>query len=379
MHMRNLIKSKYLNEDGFASIVIALTLIIVLALLTLGFAQLSRREQQTALNKHLANQAFYAAESGVNDVIQDVNNDYICDPSIVSCPPGAYTPTADQCIDTSLLPPTALTKQHSIVSSQAAAAYTCVMVNLTPKSEQLDKTPPDTGQHLYFTTNPAPNTLTLQWGSGDNNNTKFKTDDPTNSSTEFPPKSQWGNFPPVVMVSLTKVPNASNVTRAQLLSNTFYMYLYPSTKTVGTIDSTGPQGQIIPGGCQATGNNYPCSVTVDNLGSNANYILHFTAYYDSVDMYVTGQDSGGNAVKFIGQDVIDVTGKAQNVLKRVQVRLNADSKNGHINPDAVLQDNALQAQNICKRLETRPTNTDFITPNGATLIPPTTDPCYLNN
>src|SRR5487761_1517319 len=56
------------SQQGFASIVIAIVLVTVLALITTGFAQLSRREQQTALDKTLTNQAYYAAESGINDV-----------------------------------------------------------------------------------------------------------------------------------------------------------------------------------------------------------------------------------------------------------------------------------------------------------------------
>src|SRR5665213_2637815 len=65
------------NQQGFASIVIALILIIVLALLTVGFAQLARREQQTALDKQKAVQANYAAESGINAAYQDIVNNLI--------------------------------------------------------------------------------------------------------------------------------------------------------------------------------------------------------------------------------------------------------------------------------------------------------------
>src|SRR5580658_8830161 len=64
MHKRNKIAT---DEKGFASIVIALILIIVLALLTVAFAQLARREQADALDKQLAVQANYAAETGIND------------------------------------------------------------------------------------------------------------------------------------------------------------------------------------------------------------------------------------------------------------------------------------------------------------------------
>ena len=40
---------------------------IVMSLIVLGFAQISRRNQRESLDRQLSTQAFYAAESGVND------------------------------------------------------------------------------------------------------------------------------------------------------------------------------------------------------------------------------------------------------------------------------------------------------------------------
>ena len=57
------------DQRGFAAIVVALVLILVLSLLTIGFAELMRHEQRSALDKQLSSQAYYAAESGVNDAV----------------------------------------------------------------------------------------------------------------------------------------------------------------------------------------------------------------------------------------------------------------------------------------------------------------------
>ncbi len=64
------------KQDGFASIVIAIIMVIVLSLITVGFAQLMRTEQRSALDKQLSSQAYYAAETGVNDAAKALNAGY---------------------------------------------------------------------------------------------------------------------------------------------------------------------------------------------------------------------------------------------------------------------------------------------------------------
>jgi len=55
------------NQSGMVSIMVTMILMIVMSLIVVGFAQVSRRNQRVALDRQLSTQAFYAAESGVND------------------------------------------------------------------------------------------------------------------------------------------------------------------------------------------------------------------------------------------------------------------------------------------------------------------------
>ena len=64
------------NQNGFAALVVALIIIIVLSLITVGFAQLMRNDQAAALSKQLSSQAYYAAESGVNDAYEAYINGF---------------------------------------------------------------------------------------------------------------------------------------------------------------------------------------------------------------------------------------------------------------------------------------------------------------
>src|SRR5690242_15003581 len=60
------------NQQGFAALIIAFTLVIIVSLITVGFAQLMRNELNQTTNRQLADQAYYAAESGVNDAQQAI-------------------------------------------------------------------------------------------------------------------------------------------------------------------------------------------------------------------------------------------------------------------------------------------------------------------
>src|SRR6185437_13103234 len=64
-----------LNQSGMASILITMITMIVVSLIVLGFATISRREQGNTLDQQLSTQAFYAAETGVEDARNVIMND----------------------------------------------------------------------------------------------------------------------------------------------------------------------------------------------------------------------------------------------------------------------------------------------------------------
>ncbi len=348
------------DEQGFASIVIALLLIIILGLLTIGFAQLARREQQNALDKQLASQAYDAAESGVNDAYHDITTidpgtgTYYINSSNVPSPSTCITPTSMPLLSNSS--DTYTTYQQQI-SSQNGVSFTCMLVNLQPPNLLYDNVFPDTSRTITFstpTTDAKLRDLTFTWNTADD-----KTTIPTfpTGSGGFPPASSW-NSPAVLQVSVTPLPSGG-LDRASLLNNTFTAYLYPassSTPIAYAQNSTAPasQGLLVPSVCTAQGS---CTGTITALYTSPgsavgeSYILHFLDYYDeSQNIYVNGKDVNNQPVNFIGQDQIDVTGKARYVLKRLQERVQPNSL-------PTLPDYAVEGQNVCKRFSTYPAAT----------------------
>lgn len=62
------------NQSGASAIMFAMVFIIVISLLSLGFATLARRDQRATLDKNLSSEAQLVAESGVNSVVSYVKS-----------------------------------------------------------------------------------------------------------------------------------------------------------------------------------------------------------------------------------------------------------------------------------------------------------------
>jgi len=338
------------NQDGFASIVIALVLILVLSLLTVGFAQLARREQQSALDKQLANQAYYASESGINDAILGIqgNANAGIAPTITDGTPNVNT---DNCLNTPFV-----TNGASSISSTYGVSYSCVLVNLQPPNIQYDDVGAGSDRYLTFSTDSTgPNSdFTIQWGSSNPSHNVF----PPDPTTKFLPLATWAgnNYPSVMQISVTPLTDTS---RAGLVNNTFTAILYPARNGAGSVayntySSASPTsiGTIISGDCNPAGGGgrsgtYPCQATIQNVpGGTGPFLVHlFNFPYDSSNVNINGK-SAGVPIKFIdGQAVIDSTGKDKNVSKRLLVHI-------PIHPSYTVPNFGIEGQNVCKRFDT---------------------------
>lgn len=369
-----------LDDKGFASIVIALVFIIVLALLTVGFAQLARREQQNALDKQLATQANYAAESGINAAFRDIQNGYITADGAPKN--GIHTVKADSnnCMsvssDSNAATYSAAGGISHHVNSGNGVTYSCLLVNLTPPNLQFNCVSTNSGHHMNFGTQAPLTKITIYWGSCSGNNNNF----PSDPGTRLPPLATWSSnhYPPVIGLSLTPVDDLSsqNSPSQYLIDHTTNIYLYPASSGNNSCNTGGAnpcdQGQILSGDCdpgavrpssEPDAKNYPCAAIINGLG-NKNYVIHYIDFYDSSNIWIDGSvNSGGSnsPAQFSGEPMIDVTGKARNVLKRLQARLLVN--NGGNNPDdnTILPNYAVESQNLCKRIQAAPAVNDYST------------------
>ena len=158
------------------------------------------------------------------------------------------------------------------------------------------------------------------------------------------------------LVRFDLVPSSaiSSGSTSTLENETLTGFLYPSTNSgdVGPITySTGTplngQGQVTKSYCNpSSSTTYACSMKISNIPSGIAY-LRLEGIYGNQSVSITGADSHGNIVDFANsQIVVDSTGKASDVLRRIQVHvpLNVDTDNTPF---------AIQATgSICKRFTT---------------------------
>jgi Tfp pilus assembly protein PilX len=361
IHMGNI--QKQTDERGFASIVIALTLVIILALLTVGFAQLTRREQQNALNKQLAVQAYYASEAGINDAAADITAHRVTQ-SNANCTP---TPTVTAGTNYNL--------HNKDINSQLGVSYSCVSIDLNPTNLAYTNVSDRSFRTISFSSASGAkiSTLTIAWTTADGQNTP---------PSSFLKQSSWttNKYPAAMEISLTPL---TSLDRASLTASDFTFYGYPVTGPGTTVlyasSSSATEGSVNDAHC--TGGSCSITINVSSLNTTGPFLLHLTNHYDKSNIMVTGLDATNAAVKFQGgQAVIDSTGRARDVLKRLQVHVPIADGNA-------LPNYAIEAGNVCKRITTYPNasgsgSTDAFHQStnglGAPLPIGSTDPCYLN-
>jgi hypothetical protein len=92
--------------------------------------------------------------------------------------------------------------------------------------------------------------------------------------------------------------------------------------------------------------NTNCSLTVDvSSAGSANYYMRVSSIYKDVSMQLTATDGGGQVNLSGAQVLIDSTGKAQDVLRRIQVRAPIAPTSRNQLPDYAMQ----STSSVCKR------------------------------
>lgn len=356
------------NQAGFASIVIAIVLVLVLSLATVGFAQLMQREQRNALDRQLSSQAYYAAETGINDAKLAINNGFT---SIkTSC--GAYSETST---DPNLKPSNIADSDskkaaekylvnNNIKSSIAdtAASYPCLLIN--PQPEQLEYkltvNEPRATQMTGISSDPASpwiNSIIFNWedpSGGD----EFAPAAWVSGGHRFENVANWGSRTGVVKITLTPL-TTGGINREKLTNETYTAFLYPNQASGPSSPTTYSYGSGVgrDGGVILNGNchkdNKPsrskrsCAVRIGNLSASS-YLVTMSSAYQDVNLTVEARDGGNNVMKIKdAQTVIDSTGRAQDVLRRIRVHI---PTHNDYSPPAGTE----ASHSICKQLQLTP-------------------------
>lgn len=315
------VNQKVMGEQGLVSIIVTMVIMVILSLIVIGFAQLTRREQRQSLDRQLYSQANYAAETGINDAQKYIQRELaagnpipkidVCDPSSPQSLKGRSSPTIDNRID----------------GPTGTISYSCAQIN--PQPPELIWQRIDTENSLVFPFTPKTSSSGITFAWQDSDTVPANYSGCATSVGGFAPQTGAGSWTceaGALRIDLTPV--SGFLTRASLVNNTQNFVIYPvqGGATTTTYPLAQPHGAVIEGGCTATlsaAKPRHCQVTLS--GATGNYYIRIKPIYKAANIQVFSM--GGGVELADAQALVDVTGKATDILKRLQVRVPISSLN----------------------------------------------------
>lgn len=345
------------DEKGFAAFAVTMIMMIVLSLIVLGFAANSRREQTNTLNNDLSTTAYYAAQSGINDAFNVIKNDLQNGDSIAA--------QTTSCSKDNRGRQSYISGASNILDGAANnTSYSCLLVNPAPATLEFRPISPGegvvmplNGQYTSATGNPTLSNVTISWQEHGAGNPVFS-GCPSGASVSsttgyFPQTSQYSNQCNASVLQVDLVDASSFGTKASPTFSVFAQPVASSFSSLASISDPSPSGQdVVPVHCGAPYLNfeYACTLTINVANNSDSYYMRILPFYSSSDVEVSATD-GARPLDLVGaQAIIDSTGKAGNVLKRIQERVCISNVCVSSTPTSALQ----STTGICKQFTTRP-------------------------
>jgi Tfp pilus assembly protein PilX len=363
------------NQAGLVSIFVVMFIMSLLALIVLSFTKLMNRELRSALDRELATQANYAAESGLNDARAAI------DKAVKSNTLNSLD-TNGKCINlASPNPPFvlngSLSGHFNNDATDKLVEYTCVIIDTNPKVLTDTINRGESRMYLLNTSSALKN-LYISW-----ENSSYDAAPQPLTAAGIPRLPEEGNVSTnktgLVRATLYPVTNALGAQNSSdtqnntlnSLSRTYFLYPNgsgaPTTAAnISTHPYDGISGQLWNGNCNNANRNngnylaYPqaggryCNFKWSNVSNSGGsfYYLKLTALYQDLNVMIQGSDAGGAAVGFNDdQATIDVTAKGNNLLKRERATVSISQQSGLSYPSYALQ----SMDTICKRLRVEKT------------------------
>ncbi len=317
---------------------------LVISLIVLGFAAISRREQRQSLDQQLSTQAFYAAESAIEDARKAIEARLSTGDPLVN---------KDDCTGDPLnggYP----TGNATVIDSVNEVSYTCLKVNVEPKSASYD----GIGEKsiiIPIKANKQIDRIEISWKPSTVPVPPASPNDcPTGVVNVFSAQPDWACRYGVLRTDLVSTSLAGGgLSRGGLAGNTLTGFYTPTNSAAadGRVSYAGGKGQpnVVASKCDTAAYG-KCLATIIDVGTSTDFALRVSSLYQPSNITVTAYAIDNTEISFSGaQAIIDATGRAQDVLRRIQVRV-------PLKPVAAFAPNyAIQTNHaLCKRFSTTP-------------------------
>jgi hypothetical protein len=368
------------NQDGMASIIVVSVLIIIISLISIGFARIVNRTATSSADRQFSASASYGAQSGINDVAAYLKTYVTNNPSSPFLPQSTKCNGSGSLIGDSGSPGPFYNDSNLSNDSGRTTQYTCILLNPTPSTLVYTQVFNLKSQVVKVNTSAAAGALDklmISWQPTDINNV-----------TAYPPatrplgdETSWNASKYIPMLRLTVYPVSKGESLSSSQAQSKTVFLYPQTPS-GTVpvkaytDNVNfKDGSLIPIPCTqtiASGTftpagtaDYKCNIIIKSLAgaiapANTDSVyLRLTPIYNQADIELAANDKFGDSLKFVyDQAVVDVTAQTGGVAKRLQARVNTSSldissggKDTNISSktDSMPEQSSRTAISLCKR------------------------------
>lgn len=404
------------NQRGAVSLFVVIFAMLIISVITVSFTHLMIVEQQQSSDSDLSQSAYDSAQAGTEDAKRALlRYQQLCSSSPSSCSDARDKIASTTCnagltlsgiIDSSkdttsnnTANPGEVSVQQSLNGKDAALnqAYTCVLMQLEtddyvwPISSGQSQLVPLVGKASY-------DTVTIRWYDKKNltSNDGSVTLPGVSATHPLVNQASWNtNTPSVLRAQLVQFGTSFTMSSFDSVnatgeSNANTVYLYPTSGVGATsaaftaLDTRSagpgndPNADVAsltphPVNCKAniSSGGYACSMSLTLPspigGGDRTAFLRLTPFYNAANVQVVLSNgvptsTGTNIVKFKDvQPLIDSTGRANDVFRRVQSRVNLYNTDFPY-PDATIDING----NFCKNFAVSDDPTTYSTSNTCT-------------
>ncbi len=297
------------DNRGLVSFLVVMFVSVLLVMITAAFVQIMTGELRQATDNELSKRAFYAAEAGIEESLLDIRNGIengdVSDVEQNTCEQGEF--------------------------GDGTTGFSCRLVTFEPNILE-GSLNPDTSRQFNLA-GVTHDTVRVQWHERER-------DYPDNGQNDFdirdnnPPAVNWpSDTPPIMRVEVISYPDESfqnNDVEQRVV------FLRPENGTFPGATSQVKLNNINRGEgmrkafCNRNAANYACKFAITGMDeTNAdNHVVRIKPFYNATHYAIEalGGGANGNSVPIPGNmAVIDVTGYANDVYRRLQAQIPLES------------------------------------------------------
>lgn len=349
-----MIIKKY-KQRGAVSLFVVIFAALLIMVVTISFIRIMLKDQGQATATDLSQSAYDSAQAGVEDAKRTLlryqsicNSGGDCNAAAMEINSGVCNAAVTKLLDVQSAASGDEVKVQTGTSNALDQAYTCVKIKLdTP--DYLGTLYKDQSNIIPLKSTSEFDTVKIQWFSNDDliRSGKTSVDLQAANSPSWPLLTQnslaanyWkANRPPIMRTQMIQFGNNFTLNDfedgdSSIGSNANTLFLYPTNSTVVQKDFVlndqrkTPTGKPTPASCVSNLNTaqYFCSTQIKlpkpiGGGTARTMFLHLSAIYNQTDYRVTLLNGASEAKFNAVQPEIDSTGRANNLFRRVQTRV----------------------------------------------------------